>query len=147
MHADNAEGSRFPDVEFSPDEEAVLIGTVLGDGALAMHGRNARLFVKHKAAHKALASFKRQSFERFGSMELHEFDQILKWEAVPVRSVCDPDSSGIHGLAPALLSGPPKGCAEQHRRSPHAVGGGCVVHGRWVRRSHRRDTANSLLHS
>jgi hypothetical protein len=83
MSADNAEGSRFPDVEFSPDEEAVLIGTVLGDGCLAMHGRNARLFVKHKAAHRALADFKRQVFSRFVSMQLHEFDQRLSGKRYP----------------------------------------------------------------
>lgn len=83
MHTDNAEGSRLPDVEFSPDEEAVLIGTVLGDGSLAMHGRNARLFVKHKAAHRALADFKRRTFSRFVSMPLHEFDQRLNGRRYP----------------------------------------------------------------
>ena len=83
MHTDNAEGSRSPDVEFSPDEEAVLTGTLLGDGNLAMHGRNARLFVKHKAAHRSLADFKRQTFSRFVSMELHEFDQLLNGKRYP----------------------------------------------------------------
>ncbi len=81
--ADNAEGSRFPDVELSPDEESVLIGTVLGDGSLAMHGRNARLFVKHKLAHQALASFKRQVLSRFVSMSLHQFDQRLGEKRYP----------------------------------------------------------------
>jgi recombination protein RecA len=80
---DNAEGSRLSDVELSPDEEAVLIGTVLGDGALAMHGHQARLFVKHKTAHRALAEFKRVAFSRFTSMRLHEFDQRLRGKRYP----------------------------------------------------------------
>lgn len=83
MDADNAEGSRLPDVEFSPDEEAVLIGTLLGDGCLALHGRNARLHVKHKAAHRALAEFKHGTFSRFVSMDLHEFDQRLGGKRYP----------------------------------------------------------------
>lgn len=77
VSTDNAEGSRRVDVELSPDEEAVLIGTVLGDGSLAMHGHHARLFVKHKASHRALAELKRAALSRFVSMPLHEFDQKL----------------------------------------------------------------------
>lgn len=80
---DNAEGSRLSDVELSPDEESVLIGTILGDGALAMHGHHARLFVKHKAAHRSLAEFKRDAFSRFSSMRLHEFDQRLQGKRYP----------------------------------------------------------------
>lgn len=83
VDADNAEGSRFSHVELSPDEEAVLIGTVLGDGALAMHGHHARLFVKHKAAHRALVEFKWKTFSRFTSMRLHEFDQQLGRKRYP----------------------------------------------------------------
>lgn len=77
VDADNAEGSRCSHVELSPDEQAVLIGTMLGDGALAMHGHHARLHIKHKAAHRALAEFKHRVFSRFTSMALHEFDQRL----------------------------------------------------------------------
>jgi LAGLIDADG DNA endonuclease family len=80
---DNAEGSRLSDVELSPDEESVLIGTVLGDGALAMHGHHARVFVKHKAAHRSLAEFKRGAFSRFTSMRLHQFDQRLRGKRYP----------------------------------------------------------------
>jgi recombination protein RecA len=77
VDTDNAEGSRSFDVDLSPDQESVLVGTVLGDGSLAMHGHHARLFVKHKAAHRSLAEFKRAVFEEYTSMPLHEFDQRL----------------------------------------------------------------------
>lgn len=77
MTTDNAEGSRSFDVDLSPNQESVLIGTVLGDGSLATHGRHARLFVKHKVAHRQLAEFKWRTFEAFTSMALHEFDQRL----------------------------------------------------------------------
>lgn len=77
MDTDNAEGSRSFDVDLSPEQESVLVGTLLGDGCLAMHGHHARLHVKHKAAHRALAQFKRSTFEAYTSMALHEFDQRL----------------------------------------------------------------------
>jgi len=77
VRTDNAEGSRSFDVDLSPDQESVLIGTLLGDGCLAMHGHHARLHVKHKAAHRSLAEFKRSTFESYLSMALHEFDQRL----------------------------------------------------------------------
>jgi recombination protein RecA len=80
---DNAEGSRLSDVELSPDEESVLIGTLLGDGSLAMQGHHARVFVKHKAAQRSLAEFKRVAFSRFTSMRLHEFDQQLRGKRYP----------------------------------------------------------------
>jgi recombination protein RecA len=83
MHTDNAEGSRSFDVDLSPNQESVLIGTLLGDGCLAMHGHHARLHVKHKAAHRLLAEFKRSTFESNLSMGLHEFDQRLGGKRFP----------------------------------------------------------------
>ena len=83
MHTDNAEGSRSFDVDLSPDQKSVLIGTVLGDGCLAMHGHHARVHVKHKAAHRSLAEFKRSTFESYLSMALHEFDQRLGGKRYP----------------------------------------------------------------
>ena len=83
VNADNAEGSRSFDVDLSPDQESVLIGTVLGDACLAMHGHHARLHVKHKAAHRSLAEFKRSTFESYLSMALHEFDQRLGGKRYP----------------------------------------------------------------
>ena len=83
VRTDNAEGSRLTEVELSPDQESVLIGTVLGDGSLAMHGHHARLHVKHKTAHRALAEFKHETFSRFTSMALHAFDQRLGSKQYP----------------------------------------------------------------
>jgi recombination protein RecA len=83
VHADNAEGSRSIDVDLSPDQKSVLVGTLLGDGCLAMHGHHARLHVKHKAAHRSLAEFKRSIFESYLSMRLHEFDQRFGGKRYP----------------------------------------------------------------
>jgi recombination protein RecA len=83
MNTDNAEGSRSFDVDLSPDQESVLIGTLLGDGCLAIHGHHARLHVKHKAAHRSLVEFKRSVFESYLSMSLHEFDQRLGSKRYP----------------------------------------------------------------
>ena len=83
VHTDNAEGSRSFDVDLSPDQKSVLIGTLLGDGCLAMHGHHARLHVKHKAAHRSLAEFKRSTFESYLSMGLHEFGQQLGGKRYP----------------------------------------------------------------
>jgi len=53
------------------------VGTLLGDGSIAKHGYHHRLFIKHKAAHLALAAWKRDVFNDFTSMPLHHFDQRL----------------------------------------------------------------------
>lgn len=58
-------------------QEQVLVGTILGDGCLARHGRYHRLFVKHALRQKALAEMKREAFGEFVSMPLHQFDQLL----------------------------------------------------------------------
>lgn len=83
VDTDNAEGSRSFDVDLSPDQESVLVGTVLGDASLAMHGHHARLFVEHEAAHRSLAEFERSVFEDFTSVPLHEFDQRLGAKRYP----------------------------------------------------------------
>lgn len=83
MKMDNAEGSSCSDTELSHDEQAVLVGTLLGDGCLAMHGYNARLHIKHKVAHRALVEFKLGVFRRFISMNPHEFDQVLFGKRYP----------------------------------------------------------------
>lgn len=76
---DNAEGSP----KFSDREQAVLVGTLLGDGCLAKHGRYHRLHIKHKATHLPLVEFKYEVFRRFVSMPLHEFDQKLGGQQYP----------------------------------------------------------------
>jgi LAGLIDADG DNA endonuclease family len=63
--------------ELSEFQQAVLVGTLLGDGSIAKHGHHHRLFIKHKAAHSALAAWKREIFNDFTSMPLHRFDQRL----------------------------------------------------------------------
>ena len=52
----DAEGSSSPK-NLTGRQQAVLVGTLLGDGCLAKHGRFHRLHIKHKAAHRALAEF------------------------------------------------------------------------------------------
>lgn len=79
---DNAEGSSGSR-ELSYKQEAVLVGTLLGDGCLARHGQHHRLHIKHKAAHRALVEFKYRVFEDFTSMRLHGFDQQLNGKRYP----------------------------------------------------------------
>lgn len=58
-------------------QQQILVGTILGDGCLAKHGRFHRLFVKHSLRQRALAELKREAFTEFVSMALHAFDQRL----------------------------------------------------------------------
>jgi LAGLIDADG DNA endonuclease family len=68
---------------FTQEQQAVLTGTLLGDGSLPVHGRNPRLFVKHKADHEALALFKYRVFREFISMQPDYFAQRLKGREFP----------------------------------------------------------------
>lgn len=70
-------------MELTPQQQAVLTGTLLGDGTLAKHGRFHRLHVKHKAKHIALVEFKRTVFGEFVTMPVHRFDQQLGGKAFP----------------------------------------------------------------
>ena len=69
--------------ELTELQQAVLAGTLLGDGSIAKHGHHHRLFVKHKAAHEALAEWKRDVFADFTTMPLHRFDQRLNGRLYP----------------------------------------------------------------
>jgi hypothetical protein len=80
---DNAEGSSSSLNGFSFTQRSVLVGTMLGDGCLAKHGRYHRLHMKHKAAHKSLIEFKYEVFREFISMRLHGFDQRLNGAGYP----------------------------------------------------------------
>jgi len=82
MRLDNAEGSSIS-VELSPIQEAVLVGTLLGDGCLAKHGYHHRLHVKHKVAQRCLAEYKHEVFTSLVTMPLHSFDQKLNGMAYP----------------------------------------------------------------
>ena len=58
-------------------QQQILVGTLLGDGCLAKHGRFHRLFVKHTFSQRGLAELKREAFGDFVWMQLHQFDQRL----------------------------------------------------------------------
>ncbi len=59
-------------------QEAVLVGTLLGDGGLRYKGRNCRLHIKHAAWQLPLVQFKHETFCDFVSMEIREFTQAVK---------------------------------------------------------------------
>jgi hypothetical protein len=61
------------DRRMTQEQQEVLIGTLLGDGSLPVHGRYPRLFVKHKADHETLAMFKYEVFREMISMAPHRF--------------------------------------------------------------------------
>ena len=63
--------------ELTEFQQAVLVGTLLGDGSIAKHGQHHRLFIKHAVGQIALAAWKREVFLGFTSMPLHHFDQRL----------------------------------------------------------------------
>src|SRR2546421_2537535 len=69
--------------ELTEFQQAVLVGTLLGDGSIAKHGHHHRLFVKHATAQIALAAWKREVFADFTSMPLHHFDQRLNDRLYP----------------------------------------------------------------
>src|SRR5579883_3119467 len=80
---DNAEGSSSRPSLLSERQQAVLVGTILGDGCLAKHGNYHRLHVKHKLAHRSLVDFKYEVFREFISMQPHQFDQALRGKSFP----------------------------------------------------------------
>jgi hypothetical protein len=64
-------------------QQQILVGTLLGDGCLAKHGRFHRLHVKHQLAQRGLVELKREAFRDFVTMPLHEFDQRLGQRLYP----------------------------------------------------------------
>src|SRR3989337_2089528 len=83
MWQDSAEGRSRSDLGLSSRQEAVRVGTLLGDGCLAQKGRYHRLHIKHKAAHRSLAEFKYDVFREYISMAPHFFDQKLMGKRYP----------------------------------------------------------------
>lgn len=59
-------------------QKAILIGTILGDGNLTLHGKDCRLFIKHSASQSSLAEWKRKEFEGITKMNLNFFRQRVK---------------------------------------------------------------------
>ena len=77
------------------------MGTLLGDGCLAKHGRYHRLFVKHQLAQQSLVKFKYETFSNFITMPLDYFDQELgdnRYPAVQFVTRTNPVFSKWHGL-------------------------------------------------
>lgn len=80
-------------------QQQILVGTVLGDGCLAKHGRYHRLHVKHSLRQRALAELKREAFKEFVSMPLQQFDQRLgtgRYPCVQFASRTSPAFSEWH---------------------------------------------------
>lgn len=59
----------------SEKQKLVLIGTILGDGSLAKHGRYYRLFIKHAANQQELIKWKYNIFKNIILMPLNYFAQ------------------------------------------------------------------------
>jgi len=70
-------------MELTATQQSVLVGTLLGDGALAKHGHWHRLHVKHRADHIALVDYKYAVFADLVSMKVHRFDQRLNDQRYP----------------------------------------------------------------
>jgi recombination protein RecA len=70
-------------LDLNERQQAILVGTLLGDGCLAKHGNYHRLHIKHKLAQVTLAELKREAFGDFVTMPLHQFDQQLQGRAYP----------------------------------------------------------------
>lgn len=55
----------------------VLIGTLLGDGAVKFRGKECRLHIKHSANQLPLVNYKREVFSNITSMPVRKFTQIV----------------------------------------------------------------------
>src|SRR5919197_1331015 len=69
--------------ELTEFQQAVLVGTLLGDGSIAKHGHHHRLFLKHAISQRSLVEWKRAVFADFTTMDLHRFDQVLNGRRYP----------------------------------------------------------------
>ncbi|OGM32501.1 hypothetical protein A2803_03480 [Candidatus Woesebacteria bacterium RIFCSPHIGHO2_01_FULL_44_21] len=63
------------EVCLSETQKAVLVGTLLGDGAIKLHGKNARLHIKHSRNQLPLVLYKYFVFANFISMDVNVFEQ------------------------------------------------------------------------
>lgn len=70
-------------LDLNDRQQAILVGTLLGDGCLAKHGNYHRLHIKHKLAQVALVEMKYKAFGDLVTMPLHHFDQQLRGKAYP----------------------------------------------------------------
>lgn len=60
------------------EQEAVLIGTLLGDASLNKRGNNYRLHIKHAQSQLSLTRFKRTVFANITNMPIRSFTQKVK---------------------------------------------------------------------
>ncbi len=56
-------------------QKCVLVGTLLGDGCIQLHGKNARLHIKHSLHQLPLVSYKHSIFSDITSMNVRTFSQ------------------------------------------------------------------------
>lgn len=66
------------EVGLNSNQIEVLVGTLLGDGNLSLHGKNARLHIKHSSKQCSLVNYKRQVFDSITSMKVRFFSQNVK---------------------------------------------------------------------
>lgn len=133
--------------ELTEFQQAVLVGTLLGDGSIAKHGRHHRLFIKHKAAHVALAAWKREVFADFTSMPLHHFDQRLNDRLYPCVQFVTRTAPVFSLWRERFYRARPEDRPGKCRRTPRTSRGCSVVHGRWHGRSGRRLIPDTKLPS
>lgn len=63
--------------KLSKIQRSVLIGTLLGDGALKYRGNNCRLHIKHSFNQLSFVKYKRQVFDNISSMNVRVFKQTV----------------------------------------------------------------------
>lgn len=66
------------EVGLNSNQIEVLVGTLLGDGNLSLHGKNARLHIKHSLKQLSLVNYKRQVFDCITTMKVRTFSQKVK---------------------------------------------------------------------
>ena len=64
MRNNNGDDSGVLPLSLTPDEEAVLMGTLLGDGTMSPHGKGYRLKMEHSAAQEAFVKWKYEKLKR-----------------------------------------------------------------------------------
>lgn len=66
------------EVYLSSIQKDVLVGTLLGDGGLRLHGKNARLHIKHSRNQLPLVLYKHSVFANLTSMNVRIFVQKVR---------------------------------------------------------------------
>jgi hypothetical protein len=135
------------DRRLTQEQEAVLTGTLLGDGSLPIHGRNPRLFVKHKLEHETLALFKYEVFREFISMAPHRFDQRLNGRGYPCVQFVTRTSATFSAWRRRFYPEAPKGCPSRYCARPVTPCVGGVAYGRWCGRLRRTHVPDAQLHA